>query len=130
MMAGMTETTSEHSQLGIASFVVSFVPGVLLLIIALMVEYAISKQPPDADTVAYGFWSIILAVWVALTEIVALGLGIAGALQRQRRKLFAFLGVACSVLVLAVIHSQVGLGHLASLIVAVFTEPQRKVHSV
>ena len=125
----MAEARTEHSQLGIASFVVSFVPGVLLLVFALMVEYAISKQPPDADTVAYGFWALMLAVWTALTEIVALGLGIAGVLQRRHRRLFAFLGVGCSILVLALIFSQIGLANLAHFVVGL-TEPQPEVHVV
>jgi hypothetical protein len=59
-----------------------------------------------------------------------LGLGIAGALQWHRKGMFAFLCVACSVLVLAVIDSQVGLVDLAKFIAAFFTEPQPKVHGV
>jgi hypothetical protein len=66
----------------------------------------------------------------ALSEIAALGLGIAGALQRRRKWTFAFVGVACAVLVLAVIHVMVGLGDLASGVVALFTEPMPKVHVV
>jgi hypothetical protein len=37
----------------------------------------------------------------------------AEALQRHRKRIFAVLGVACSVLVLAVIHSEVGLDRMA-----------------
>ena len=68
-------------------------------------------------------------VLTALSEIAALGLGITGALQRRRKRSFAFLGVVCSFLVLAVIHFQVGLADLVSL-VAALTEPQPKVHVV
>ncbi len=116
--------------MGIVSFVLSFFPAMLLVVIYWMVLYAISKQPPEADTVAYGFGMFVLVGLTTLSEIAALGLGIAGALQRHRKRLFAFLGVACSVLVLAVIHSQVGLVDLASLIAAFLTEPQPKVHVV
>ncbi len=71
----------------------------------------------------------MLAVLTALSEIVALGLGIVGALQRQRKRLFAFLGVACSIFVLALINTQVELVDLASGIAAM-TEPQPKIHYV
>lgn len=40
-----------------------------------------------------------------LSEIVALGLGIAGALQARRKRLFAFLGIACCILVLVAVFA-------------------------
>ncbi len=108
----------------------SFFPAVLLLGMHWLALFLISKQPPEADTVAYGFGMFVLVVLTALSEITALGLGIAGALQRHRKRLFAVVGVAGSVLVLAVINSQVGLADLASHVAAAFTEPQPKVHVV
>ena len=50
-MANARLGSSEHSRLGIASFVLSFFLAVFLLVIYWMVLYAISKQPPEADTV-------------------------------------------------------------------------------
>jgi hypothetical protein len=72
----------------------------------------------------------VLVVLTALSEIAALGLGLAGVLQRNRERVFAFVGVACSLLVLAAIHSRVGLVDLASLVAAGLTEDQPKVHIV
>jgi hypothetical protein len=80
--------------------------------------------------VGYAFGMTALAALTVLSELAALGLGIAGALQRHRKGMFAFLCVACSVLVLAVIDSHVGLVDLAKFIAAFFTEPQPKVHGV
>ncbi len=88
-MTCMTDTRSEHSSLGIVSFVLSFFPAMLLVVIYWMVLYAISKQPPEADTVAYGFGMFVLVGLTTLSEIAALGLGIAGALQRHRKRLGA-----------------------------------------
>jgi hypothetical protein len=129
-MTGARIGRSRHSHLGIASFVLSFFPGVLLVGIDRLVSYLISLQPPGADEVGCAFGMAALAVLTVLSELVALGLGIAGALQRHRRKMFAFLGVACSVLVLAMINSQVGLVDLAKFIAAFFMESQPKVHVV
>jgi hypothetical protein len=127
----MTGARIEHSSLGIASFVLSFFPAVLLLVISLMVQYAVSKLPPGTDTEAYGFWMFMLAVWTVLFEIAALGLGIAGTLQRRRKRLFGFLGVVCSVLVLAELLYQVGgPADLASLVGRALTEDRPKVHVV
>lgn len=52
-----------------------------------------------------------------------MGLGIAGALQRNRKRMFAVLGVAA-------IHSQAGLGDLVSLVATGLTKDQPKVHEV
>ena len=104
----------------------SFFPGLLLVGVYWLVLFLVSLQPAGADTVAYGFGMAVLAVLTALSELAALGLGIAGALQRNR--MFAFLGVACGVLVLALIDSQVGLVDLARFIAA-FTQTQPEVVS-
>ncbi len=53
------------------------------------------------DPVAHGLWLLVLALLTVLSVLVALALGPAGALQRRRRRLFAFLGIACSILVFA-----------------------------
>ena len=47
---------------------------------------------------------LLLVLMTVLSELVALALGIAGALQRKRT--FAFLGIACSILVLVVGYVQ------------------------
>jgi hypothetical protein len=49
---------------------------------------------------------IVLALMTLLSEIAALGLGIAGALQRRCNRLSALLGVACSVLALVAAFTQ------------------------
>jgi hypothetical protein len=118
---------SRHSHLGIASFVLSFFPAVLLVGIDRVVTYLISKQPPAADEVGYAFGMFVLVALTFLPELAALGLGMAGALQRHRKRLFGFLGVACSVLVVAVIIDQVGFVDLAKFI-AGFMEGPPKVH--
>ncbi len=125
----MTGARIEHSSLGIASFVLSFFPAVLLAGAYWLTLLAISKQPPGADTVGYAFGMFVITVLTVLSEIAAFGLGIAGALQRRRKRLFGILGVACSVLVLAVINAQVGYVDLAKLI-AGFVEGPPEVHSV
>ncbi len=67
----------------------SFFPAVLLLGMHWLALFLISKQPPEADTVAYGFGMFVLVGLTTLSEIAALGLGIAGALQRHRKRLGA-----------------------------------------
>ena len=95
-----------------------------------LVLLAVSRQPAGADTAAYGFGLFVLTLATAMCEVVALAVGLAGALQRRRKRMLALLGVACSVLFLVVIHDQAGLGRLVYMAVTFFTEPPPKVHTV
>ncbi len=124
----MVATRSEHSRMGIASFVLAFLPGVLLIGTPWLVRFFVSMQPAGADTVAYGFGMFFLLVLTMLSELVALGLGVAGAFQRSRKRTFALLGMACSVLVFGLIHAAVGFVDVANFIVGL-TEGQPKVRS-
>jgi hypothetical protein len=102
---------------------------VLLLGLFLLVLFLVSSQPPGADETGYAFLMLFFVSLTALSELAALGLGIAGMLQRRHKRSLAFFGVACSVLVLVVINSHVGLARIASMVVTL-TEPQPKVHVV
>ena len=96
----MPDTRTEHSRIGIASFVIASLSGLLLVglvSLGLILRYI----KPPGDPVAHGFWLLVLALLTALSALVALGLGIVGALQRRRKRLLAFLGIACSTLVFA-----------------------------
>lgn len=88
-----------------------------------------SGQPSGADTAAYAFGMFVLTIATALREIAALGIGVAGTLQRCPKKALALPGVACSVPFL-MIHDQAGLGRLVTMAVAFITEPTPKVHTV
>jgi MFS family permease len=92
--------------MGIASFVLSFVLASLLVILVPLILLAASRQPPGADGTGFGFGIMMLVLMTILSELVAFGLGIAGVVQRRRRRLFAFLGIACSVLVLVAAFTQ------------------------
>ncbi|MGH3088466.1 MAG: hypothetical protein ACRDSJ_14255 [Rubrobacteraceae bacterium] len=92
--------------MGIASLVMSVVPGVFLVILVALILLLASSQPPSADETGFGAAVILLVLMTLLAEIVALGLGIAGALQRRRKRLFAFLGIASSISILAAVFTQ------------------------
>ncbi|MGH3089932.1 MAG: hypothetical protein ACRDSJ_21840 [Rubrobacteraceae bacterium] len=124
----MANERTEHSRMGMASFVVALLPGLPIALVALPALLLASSQPPGADETGFAVLFILLALMNLLSEIVALGFGIAGTLQRRRKRLFAFLGVACSILVLVMINAEAGFADVASLI-AGMTETQPKVVS-
>lgn len=75
-----------HSRLGIASFAVSLLTGLLW---AYTFSLAIASEVADLTLGDLGIACIF-------TTLVALGLGIAGLAQRQRKRLIAILGIVVS----------------------------------
>ena len=83
-----------HSGMGIAAFVISLVAGLAMLLlfaVAGMLETAtpggMDEESPQAILIGAGMVALLAA------ELVAGGLGLAGLLQRDRRKAFAVLGL-------------------------------------
>jgi hypothetical protein len=84
--------------MGIASFVLSSVSVALFRLMLPVVFLSAYLAPEASDDVA-----VLWARMVLLVQQVALVVGIAGALQRQHKKLLAFIGIAISGLLL-VLH--------------------------
>jgi hypothetical protein len=115
----MDNMRTEHSRMGIASFTLALIPGLLFVLLILLIpllESLVSPEPaaPDLapDAPGLGLLVMMLVLMTALSEITALALGIAGTLQRQRNRLFAFAGIATSVVVLVFAYVQdiIGVG--------------------
>jgi hypothetical protein len=102
----MANARTEHSKMGMASLALSVVPGALLVVLVTLILLFSATAPPEADETAFGAAVILLVLITLVSEVVALGLGIAGMLQRQRRRLYAFLGIVCSISVLAAVLLQ------------------------
>jgi succinate dehydrogenase hydrophobic anchor subunit len=97
----MDNTRTEHSRLGIASFILALVPGLAFIaLVLLFVLQARTASQFQEYAAGWGVLTFMLVLTIALSEIAALVLGIAGALQRRRKRLFAFLGIAICVLAL------------------------------
>ena len=107
----MVEANPGYSKMGAASFVLSFFPGLFfvgyLLLRAFSAQHGQDQGKFSPDNGAYcALTGFLLTSSILLSELLALGLGIAGIAQRERKKLFAFLGIACSVLVFAIAYAQ------------------------
>jgi quinol-cytochrome oxidoreductase complex cytochrome b subunit len=87
----VAEVRTEFSRMGIASFVLSLV-WLTLFTSFLPVVFLSSYLDPEAAGDVVLLWSRM----GTLFQVVALVLGIAGALQRRRKRLFAFIGITCS----------------------------------
>lgn len=97
------EQTLKHSGMGIASFIMSLLlgPGLFLLVIIAGVLQASTPGGIDNTSPAAVFLGLIMLFTAGLT-LIGIGLGIAGVVQKKRKKIFAVLGLIFnSVVVLA-----------------------------
>lgn len=84
----------KHSGLGVAAFVTSLAMGIaifVVLVVAGMMQVSTPGGLQDESTSA-----MVVGLFIILflgLDVVAAGLGIAGLMQRDRRKVFAVLGV-------------------------------------
>ena len=92
----------KHSGLGIASFISSVIAGIFLFVIFVIAGVMEASTPGGIDETSPAAVFIGLSMFGFLfVALVALGLGIAGLVQKNRIKLFALLGTifsACSLL--------------------------------
>lgn len=87
----------KHSGIGIAAFITSVVASiflVLMVVVAGVMEVATpgGLNEESVPAMVLGLFIIVLLVM----DLVALGLGIAGLFQKDRKKLFAILGTTFS----------------------------------
>jgi len=87
----------KHSRLGIASFIMSIVIGVLVLVTIVTAGVMQVSTPGGMDENAPTTILIGLAILLLLgLDVVAIGLGIAGVFQKDCKKVFAILGLVFS----------------------------------
>lgn len=85
---------TRHSGMGVASFIISLLTAAgIILLLSIVVKMDPGTVSEDAERAVIFGALIILAMVI---EIAALGLGIAGLLQKRRKRVFPVLGIACS----------------------------------
>jgi hypothetical protein len=105
----------KHSGLGIASFIIAIVLGVfefLFIVVAGIVETTNSGGIEAKPTIAIVVgMSILLGVGLSL---VGIGLGIAGLIQKNRKKVFTILGLVFNIAVIIMVLGIVVIGIIVS----------------
>jgi len=88
----------KHSGLGIASFIISIVSGTCIFLIIVIGAVMEASIPGGIDEESAGAVMLGLFLFAFLSgDLLALGLGIGGLLQKDRNKIFAILGTVLSV---------------------------------
>ena len=87
----------KHSGIGIASFVISIVAGILIFILLGIAGSLEASTPGGIDENSTEAVMIGLAIiGLLFLNVLAVGLGIGGLLQKERKKIFAILGTVFS----------------------------------
>ncbi len=108
-------TPLKHSGLGIASFVMSLFVGIFdffLVFIAGMVEATSPGGMDEKSTIAVVL-GLLLFLGFGLC-LVGIGLGVAGLIQKKRKKIFSILGLVFNLAVIIVVLGIMALGLLMS----------------
>ncbi len=79
---------------------------VILLTSALLPDPERGRVYPPPELTPSGALFALVLLTILLLNVVALGFGMAGAIQRRRKRLYALLGIACSALLLVVAYVQ------------------------
>ena len=110
----MRPPEQKHSGLGVASFVISVITAVLafLLIVGAGVLEVTTPGGVDEES-AVAIVVGLLIIGCMVIDLVALGLGIAGLVQRDRKKVFAVLGTVFSAATILGIIFVIMLGMMA-----------------
>jgi hypothetical protein len=98
-----TKVTDRHSRLGISSFVLAILLGILAFSSVVAAGVLVSSGM-GADDVAMQLVGLAI-IGGLLANVVGLGLGVAGLIQRSRKKLFAILGAIGNGLVILIVLS-------------------------
>lgn len=92
----------KHSGIGITSFIMSLVMALIAFIVVIIAGVLETSSAGGMDESAVGTMVVgFLIIGCILVQLVALGLGIAGLIQKNRKKIFAVLGTVFSGLTIA-----------------------------
>lgn len=87
----------KHSKLGISSFVISILCGLAMFATFVIAGYLEATTPGGMDEEAMSTALVGFAmIGIMFAQVVAFGLGIAGVIQKNAKKVFSVLGIVFS----------------------------------
>lgn len=84
----MTEPL-KHSSLGIASFIIGIITGIMEFVCIIASAMLVTTNPESAAMVVVG----LLLLAGIIFALVGIGLGIGGLVQKKRKKVFSIIGL-------------------------------------
>lgn len=95
-----------HSGMGVASFATSVVAGLLIIVCYIAI---ISKTVASGGTLdkhsSFAIISGMIIMALLMCDMIALGLGIAGIIEKNRKRIYAILGIIISAVMILMVIS-------------------------
>ncbi len=107
------EASSKHSKMGIASFIISIVQGIVTMVTMVMAGVVTTWGPQAEHQTAFMIIGFIIFGGI-FAHITGTGLGIAGVCQRNSKKVFSVLGLILNFGAVLVILLIMGIGIVAT----------------
>jgi hypothetical protein len=87
----------KHSGIGITAFIISLAMAIIAFVIVIIAGVIEASSPGGMDESSAAAVVVgLLIIGCLLIQLAALGLGIAGLIQKNRKKIFAVLGTVFS----------------------------------
>jgi hypothetical protein len=102
-------TRAGHSGLGIVSFVIALVSGLIVVVSVTVATVLAMKGAASGPHPLIAFVGLLIIAGVMLS-FVGLALGIAGCIQRTRKRLFATLGLCLNAFIVLGVVALLALG--------------------
>lgn len=106
----------KHSGMGIASFVTSIVIGLSIMMCYFFIAFKTVASGGSIDShSSFAIVTGLIILGLIMFDMIALGLGIAGVIQKDRKKIYAILGIIISAAMIlsVVVLMFIGLAHQA-----------------
>lgn len=116
--------TIKHSGLGIASFIIGIIQSIasFTAIIISGATYATYSIPTENQEIIFAIIGLVIFVGLFI-HLIGIGLGIAGLLQKNRKKVFSILGLIFNISCVMVVILIICLGLIAGRAITDFPSP-------
>lgn len=106
------QSPRKHSRLGIASFIIALGQGLFTLLLIILAGILASRGRQQENEPLFIFLGLFFIASI-FDHLVGIALGIAGSVQRSRKKVFAILGLVLNTLTLLFVALLVVIGLVA-----------------
>jgi len=89
----------KHSRMGIASFIIALAQGFLTLLVIIFAGILTMSGPQHENEAGFAVLGLFIIGGI-FTHLVGVGLGIAGMVQKNRKKVFSILGFVFNITVI------------------------------
>jgi len=89
----------KHSRMGITSFIIALAQGFLTLLVIIFAGILTMRGPQDENEAGFAVLGLFIIAGI-LAHLVGVGLGIAGMVQKSRKKVFSILGFVFNITVI------------------------------